>query len=383
MSDHAFLSCSGAHRWTACPGSARLEVQFPRSESVYAQEGTTAHALLESALLLGDTSAEASVELVEGATPEMAETLQPVIDWVDQWQTAHPGAEMFLERKVNPGQALGREDLWGTADVLGIARKQGEILIGDLKYGAGRAVEVEGNVQLQLYALGALALAGPEIERVTLAILQPRAVHAAGPVRIATLQRAELEAFGVEIRTAAAKTDQPGAPLVAGEHCTFCRASGGCPALAEHSLALAREMFQTVDQPLNPERIGRLLRQADTLRSWLKALEAEALRLAREGAAIPGFKLASRRGHRAWIHPDVALTRLNEIYAIDLDLLAPRALISPAQAEKVIKRETRQKADLSKLVSVPNLGPRLVPDGSPGQDAFDEALEMFEGLELA
>lgn len=382
MSDHAFLSCSGAHRWTACPGSARLESQFPRSESIYAHEGTTAHALLESTLLLGDTNAEASLELVEGATPEMVETLQPVIDWIHQWQTEHPGAELFLERKVNPGQALGREDLWGTADVLGIARAQGELLIGDLKYGAGRAVEVEDNVQLQLYALGALALAGPEIERVTLAILQPRAPHAAGPVRVTTLPRADLEAFGAEIQTAAAKTEVEDAPLIAGEHCTFCRASGGCSALAEHSLGLAREMFRAVDQPLSPERIGRLLQQADIVRSWLKALEAEALRLAREGTEIPGFKLASRRGHRAWINPDAALARLSETYAIDPDLLAPRALISPAQVEKVVKRETKQKADLSELVSVPNLGPRLVPDGSPGQDAFEEALELFADVEL-
>jgi hypothetical protein len=382
MNDHAFLSCSGAHRWIACPGSARLEAQFPRTESPYAAEGTTAHALLESALLLGDSSAEASVELVEGATAEMAETLQPVIDWISGWLAEHPGAELFLERKVNPGQALGREDLWGTADVLGIAREQGELLIGDLKYGAGRAVEVEGNVQLQLYALGALVLAGPEIERVTLAILQPRAVHAAGPVRVTTLSRADLEAFGEEIKAAAAQTEQPDAPLIAGEHCTFCRASGGCSALAELSLALAREMFLAVDQPLSPERIGRLLQQADTLRSWLKALEAEALRLAREGTPIPGFKLANRRGHRAWINPEAALARLSETYAVDSDLLAPRALISPAQVEKVVKRETKQKVDLSELVRVPELGPRLVPDGTPGGDAFEEALELFEGLEL-
>lgn len=382
MSDHAYLSCSGAHRWIACPGSARLEAQFPRTESPYAAEGTTAHALLESALLLGDSSAEASIELVEGATPEMAETLQPVIDWISGWLAEHPGAELFLERKVNPGQALGREDLWGTADVLGIAREQGELLIGDLKYGAGRAVEVEGNIQLQLYALGALALAGPEIERVTLAILQPRAVHAAGPVRVTTLSRVDLGVFGEEIKAAAARTEVEGAPLIAGEHCTFCRASGSCSALAEHSLALAREMFRAVDPPLSPERIGRLLQQADIVRSWLKALEAEALRLAREGTAIPGFKLANRRGHRAWINPEAALARLSETYAVDSDLLAPRALISPAQVEKVVKRETKQKVDLSELVRVPELGPRLVPDGTPGGDAFEEALELFEGLEL-
>lgn len=379
MSDHARLSCSAAHRWTACPGSPALEAQFPRSESVYAAEGTTAHALLETALLLGEPQALKCLALVPGATEEMAETLQPVIDWV--LTRLAEGGELFLERKVDPGQALGRGDLWGTADILIFERDRQHLLVCDLKFGAGFAVEVEDNPQLRLYGLGAVALADYPVERVTLAVLQPRAPHADGPVRLVELTRAELDAFAAEIGAAAAQTDADDAPLVAGEHCRFCRAAGGCSALADYSLAIAREAFRAVDAPLTPERIGYLLGEADTVRGWLKALEDHALTLARTGTEIPGWKLANRRGNRAWIDADAALPRLAETYGVDPDLLAPRKLGTPAHVERVVKAETKHKADLSAYTRVPELPPRLVPEKAPGGDVFADAEALFAGLE--
>lgn len=380
MSDHARLSCSAAHRWTACPGAPRLEAQFPRQESIYAAEGTTAHALLETALLLSQPL-DQCLTLVPGATEVMAEALQPVVDWIQSQMADHPGAELYLERRVDPGSPLGRDDLWGTADILVFFREDRRLLVGDLKFGAGLAVEVEDNPQIRLYALGALALADYPVEAVTLAILQPRAPHADGPVRVATLTRAALDAFGETIRTAAALTDEDDAPLNAGEHCKFCRAAGGCAALADYSLAVAREAFREVDAPLRPERIGYLLGEAETVRGWLKALEEHALTLARTGTEIPGWKLAQRQGNRAWIDADAALPHLAVTYGVDPDLLAPRKLGTPAHVERVVKAETKQKADLSALVKVPELAPRLVPLKSPGGDVFADAAAWFAGLE--
>ena len=48
---HALLSASGSSRWLACTASTRLEEEFPESSSsVYADEGTLAHELLEAVL---------------------------------------------------------------------------------------------------------------------------------------------------------------------------------------------------------------------------------------------------------------------------------------------------------------------------------------------
>ena len=47
MVKHALLSASGAHRWLECTPSAKLEEQFPKKTSSYAEEGTAAHELAE------------------------------------------------------------------------------------------------------------------------------------------------------------------------------------------------------------------------------------------------------------------------------------------------------------------------------------------------
>lgn len=380
---HARLSCSAAYRWTVCPGAPRLEAQFPDETSPYAAEGTRAHTLLETACLLGlETTAEA-VTLVEGADAEMAEQLQPMLDWIKQEQASRPGAVLFFERKLNPGRALGRDDLWGTGDLVILDEPRKEVLIGDLKYGAGLAVEAVNNQQLRLYGLGAVALATFPVEHIVTVILQPRAYHTDGPIRTETIARADLDAFAQEIAAAAAATDADDAPLVAGEHCHFCRAAGGCSVLAEHAMSIAREAFRAVEQPLDPQRIARLLREVDVVRGWLKALEEYALRIAKDGTELPGFKLAKRRGHRKWINPETALIELAAAYSVTDDQIAPRTLISPAQAEKVIKAAVGHKADLSELVHTPELGPRLVPDKAQGEDVFAEVIDLFAGLEDA
>ncbi|WP_290452105.1 DUF2800 domain-containing protein, partial [Faecalibaculum rodentium] len=49
MGRHALLSASSSKRWLSCTPSARLEEQFQEESggSVYAEEGTAAHALAE------------------------------------------------------------------------------------------------------------------------------------------------------------------------------------------------------------------------------------------------------------------------------------------------------------------------------------------------
>lgn len=44
---HAILSASSSKRWLNCTPSARLEQNLPNESSVYAEEGTAAHALGE------------------------------------------------------------------------------------------------------------------------------------------------------------------------------------------------------------------------------------------------------------------------------------------------------------------------------------------------
>ena len=47
MGNHAILSASSSHRWMNCPPSVRLTEHMSDNGSVYAAEGSEAHALCE------------------------------------------------------------------------------------------------------------------------------------------------------------------------------------------------------------------------------------------------------------------------------------------------------------------------------------------------
>lgn len=48
---HAYLSASSSSRWIHCSISPRLEAPFPNKSSIFAEEGTAAHAMAEQKLL--------------------------------------------------------------------------------------------------------------------------------------------------------------------------------------------------------------------------------------------------------------------------------------------------------------------------------------------
>ena len=65
MSQHALLSPSAAHRWIACPPSARLCENVVDSGSSYADQGTYAHSLCEHKLreFLGEKTTDPRANL--------------------------------------------------------------------------------------------------------------------------------------------------------------------------------------------------------------------------------------------------------------------------------------------------------------------------------
>ena len=380
--DHARLGCSGAYRWMACPGSVNFEGQFPGSSSPAAAEGTIAHEVHELALLAGMTAAQV-YPYIPGATTEMADHVQASIDWILRELAERPGATLLVESRLNPGAEIGRDDLWGTGDAVILDPERNEVLIIDLKYGFG-VVNVETTPQLRLYALGAKRLADFPAERFILVIAQPRAPHVDGLIRQAAVTLQELNAFRDKIQEAASRADDPDAPLIAGDHCTFCRAAGACPTLGEYSLQAARDEFARAfaPEPVSDTGLAYALNKVATIKEWIRAAEAEALRRAEAGATLPGWKPVPRKGHRAWDDEGFALDTLLGDYDITPEDLAPRKLKSPRQVELTIKEKLGVKANLSGLVSTPQLGMKLVPDTAPEDDPFEAAEHEFAHIDF-
>ena len=187
---HALLSPSSSHRWLNCTPSARLEETVKDQGSVYAEEGSCAHALCEYKLLSllnaereGKYEDEMRKALVEyekgikqygGVEMEECNDMYKSIVW-DKYREAvsrTKDAELFIEKKLDFSDFI--PDSFGTADAVIISDGLMEVI--DFKYGKGVEVSAVGNTQMMIYALGALAAFSWEykIERVRMTIIQPR-----------------------------------------------------------------------------------------------------------------------------------------------------------------------------------------------------------------
>ncbi|RJX25103.1 MAG: DUF2800 domain-containing protein [Dethiobacter sp.] len=175
MEAHALLSASSSHRWLHCTPSARLEETFDEQSSVFAEEGTAAHALSEHKLriFLGQKSKKPVSEF-DGE--EMERYTDDYVGYAAELITAAKMAckdpIILLEQRLDFSQYV--EGGFGTGDLVIIA--DGTLDILDLKSGRGVEVSAEDNPQLKLYALGALALFDTlyDIQTVRLHICQPR-----------------------------------------------------------------------------------------------------------------------------------------------------------------------------------------------------------------
>jgi len=361
-------------RRAACPGSMRAEEGRPDRVTKYALLGSSLHEVAARCLLGG---ADAVDEL--GDDLDGIDLVQPYLDTVrGAWERL--GGELHVERQFQLG---GLNALyWGTADAVIIAPPV--LYVADLKTGGGHLVPIrraDGSVNIQLggYALGALQTVPPgvAIETIELVVVQPRR----GPP-IDTLMTPDeaMDLAGDLVNIARAALD-PDAPRIAGDHCTFCRASGDCPALRERALKQATVDFaETLPLPslLSLEEIGELLARADIVEIWLSALRDHAKGLADAGHAIPHWKLVNKRGRRVWRDEEEADRQLAKAKLAVGDRYVSK-LVSPTQAEKAPKRlRLRPPAAWDDLVTMTDPGTALVPqaDRRPAVPARPPALDF-------
>ncbi len=246
--------------------------------------------------------------------------------------------ELYVEIKVSLASIDAA--MFGTSDVVIVSPKHQTIIVLDNKFGAGVRVYACDNPQLILYAIGALDMFGllGSFNRVVFGVLQPRLEHH----DVAELSTEDVAHWRDKLFRGAQATHKPNPPLHAGEWCKFCPAQATCPALQEHALAVARDIFSdhgappTVDLQAWPgEGLSKILAQADMIEDYLNAVKAEAYRRLRDGLDVPGLKLVQGRKVRSW--RDQAeiekWTGGSKLFHSEPELL------SVAQTEKVCKRE--------------------------------------------
>lgn len=395
---HAVLGASSAHRWMACPGSIRQAAGKSSPPSRYAAEGTAAHELADWSLThrqnpwrrIGETVKVDGFDIE--ITEEMADAVQLYVDTIRGPNgLMGEGDSLLVEQRfrldrLHPG-------MFGTNDACIISPRTRTLTVVDLKYGKGHAVEARGNPQLRYYGLGALhamaedsVVQAAAIEHVSLVIVQPRAPHRDGPVRTENLAIMDLLEWQADLLDAARATEDVFAPLVAGEHCTFCAAAGDCPALRDKALAAAMAEFSgaQVVVPKDPGRlapaeIARMLDAADLVDSWIAAVRAHALHSAEAGLPIPGYKLVDKRPTRRWRGDEADTTTGLRAIGMppSMDLYAHK-LLSPAQMEKLLPPSRRK--EMEALVERVSSGRNLVRDDDARPGRTPSVIEDFRGL---
>ena len=370
---HARLAPSASHRWMACPGSIRMEVGFPDSSGVFAAEGTAAHELCAMCLTSGDDAVEwlGAVVDVETAivqhagqedgvtrflvTEEMVDAVQVYLDHVRS--LAGDGRNSLIEVEQKLDMTHLHPEIYGTGDAVVYQKNAAWLHVVDFKYGKGVVVDPERNPQLMLYGAGAIRrYKGYAIAGITLHIVQPRAPGS--PVRSWSTDVLDLIEFEDEIQRAALRVDAILAfgpddhwgddALVSGEHCRFCKAQAVCPAAREAATTKALAEFAPAEEGeterillpeptrLSPDQMAGVLRDAEFISNWVKAVQAHAHAEAIAGRMPPGFKLVPKRANRKWKDEAEATSMLK---ALAVDPWQEPKLKSPAQVESAVGKK--------------------------------------------
>lgn len=317
MTTHSKLSPSAAKRWLTCPGSIglveRLDIKDSRS-SKFAAEGTVAHELCELCLLdpsknpedfLGQTFESDGFKFK--VTHDMVDAVTVYVDYIRDM--LDDGIEMQVEVRCSLTSLNVPGMDGGTSDCVLIDRTMKQIAVIDYKHGQGVAVEAENNPQAKSYGLGVcldLGIDKDDCWDVHNIIVQPRAHHPAGPIRVEETTSDELYEWAEQVLIPGGlATQETDAELVPSEDgCRFCLASGQCPALYKKSQEVAMLDFADDTLPavesLSVEQKMLAFKHANMLKSFLVAIENQ-IKLEVDAGSTDyeeHFKLVRKTTHR-------------------------------------------------------------------------------------
>lgn len=309
---HSSRGASSAHRWLPCAGSINLTNELAKKGLIHfgssrpAAEGTAAHLVLSTCLEDGSDAHEmADIEIVVEhwvfiVDEEMIAAVQETLDWV-RARIARTKADGFeVEVYIEKGMSSFTDpDAYGTGDIL-IHIIGDRLIVVDFKYGKGVTVEPtsEQNAYYGYLGLENYVEDHASIKVVESWIAQPRIPHPEGTIRRHTTNPKELTDwwFGTILPGIEATRD-PDALLVIGQHCKWCPNKGNCPALKQETFEFPMGIDST---HLSDEEVGAILIKLDAIEALKPAIEAEALRRARQGDKIPGRKLVRKMGNRIY-----------------------------------------------------------------------------------
>lgn len=382
---HSDLGASGTERWMNCPGSIRMSKGMPNKSSIFAMEGTCAHALGEKCLVENvecdvfggmwvdldgmlfdempeipdgekrifydglERSARNPTFLIDEFLTSNVNMYLRTVDHYLNWARDTFGVEPQL--LIEKGFSLNEvwPGMFGTNDVCifvpGIC-----LIVIDYKHGRGKVVEIKNNTQLRYYGLGGIIelVLRPEDmpKEIVTVVVQPRASHRDGPVRPYAYTAEEINVdYRAELIVAARKTEDPDAELKTGDWCFFCPGKVKCPKIVGKFAKMSKvDHYDLTDEELgmsapvivqrgvaaiteSPEQIGKFLKFAPIMESMIEAVREFALQEALRGVVITGQKIVHKDTKRKYRDEEEAAEAILAVPGITAaDIYAPPKL---------------------------------------------------------
>ena len=294
---HCLLGGSSAERWINCPPSARLTEDMEDVTSVYAEEGSNAHALAEYKLnrAIGNNIEYPKLTIFNKEMDEYTDSyVSFVLEQIEALKEEDNGNAPYvmIEHQVSYDKWVN--DGFGTIDLMAVTNKTLHII--DFKYGLGVKVDATENSQLKIYSLGAIQELEClyDFEKIILTIYQPRI----GNVSTWEITKADLLKWGKEVLRPAAELADKGKGLFrSGPWCKFCKARAICKERSKVALDILNQEFRNPNL-LSDIEIEEVLLKADEISSYLNDIKDFAVAKALEGKKWINFKLVEGRSAR-------------------------------------------------------------------------------------
>lgn len=393
---HARLGPSN-HRWPNCPGSIREEAAYPDVPGEAAIDGTGSHLLLELCLnliastgrldaradeWLDRTIGEGHPERPQGwwVQKDRCDRVQMALDYIRRRREELDIASIETESQSSPGYyTTGRSDWWGTVDITirGTIRATGEKIIEVIDYKDGQLYVSEvDNPQLIGYAGGKFGIynynhqtkkVNPlnDPHQIRMTIIQPKT----NPViRYVDTSGVELWPKVKALAEAAARTDDPNAPLIPGPWCKWCKhgRAGNCTAQTQIAMEGVSLMTTVVDGKtsmieaiqsgqispgtMTDQQLAAVLDAAPLITDMIKKVEEEAYKRLESGTPVPGYGIVDGRKSKEWVdEPEVVEKKLKGMRFLKGDIY-PAKLVTPAAALQKEGLSDRQKASIEKMI---------------------------------
>lgn len=361
---------STAKRLINCPGSRALVEKMPmKLSSSYADIGTLLHDVISQMLLTGYPAETFLGKKYGNAVLDLDLIDDKIVPAMAALDEIDPNGEMQFEVEVNVDFGDLLPGVFGSADI--VARLGDTAIILDWKFGDGVAVEAEDNEQLLFYAAAAARTAAAQwaflgAKDVELIIVQPPHVR-----RWRTTLERVLQ-FERDLTQAIKTSERADAPLALGEWCKWCAAKPVCPMMTGEVDRALRTKLKNIDAAALADALDRV----DTIKEWVKSVEALAIYMQEEGVAVPRYKLVQKRATRKWADEKNIVAQLLGLGLTTKDVLVTE-VVSPAQAEKKLKdKDIKLPAELVTAVSS---GTTLAPES----DSRPAVMQIGKQLQAA